>query len=139
MKVLVRKNSKKWNDFEIKEWEKADLEHYGRKVNWDKKDFNIVVKENNKIVGSLRMYIRVGICYIDSVIVSSELRGRGIGKILMDKAEELAKKNKVHKIYFHTGKDWDFVNFYEGLGYKITSDLPNHYLRVHFVEMTKFI
>ena len=100
MKVLVKKDSKKWNDFETKEWEKADLEHYGRKVNWDKKDFNIVVKDNNKIFGSLRLDIRAGTCHIDSVIVSSELRGKGIGKILMNRAEELAKKIKHIKFIF---------------------------------------
>jgi ribosomal protein S18 acetylase RimI-like enzyme len=105
MKVFVTTKSKKWTDFEKEEWKKADLEHYGQLVNWDKKDFNILIKEGKNIIGSLRMDIRTGIVYIDSVIVSSEVRGKGIGKNLMDEVEKITKENKAHKIYLHTGKN----------------------------------
>ncbi len=55
------------------------------------------------------------------------------------KAEELAKENGAHKIYLETGKDWNTIEFYEPLGYKVSAELPDHYSHVDFVQMTKFL
>lgn len=138
MELKVSSSSKDWTDFEKAQWEKADIEHYGRAVDWDKKVFHITAEENGEIVGSVRMDVRVGIAYIDAIIVDDSMRGKGIGRQLMEKAEQVAQDHNAHKIYLQTGADWDAVPFYEDLGYKTTSQLPNHHLHIDFIELTKF-
>jgi ribosomal protein S18 acetylase RimI-like enzyme len=139
MRITVSTNSKSWTAFEKREWEKADIEHYGQPLKWDKKNFKISAYEGRKIIGNLRMDIREGVAYVDAIIVSPENRGKGVGNQLMKKAEELARKNKTHKIYLQTGEDWTSLFFYLKLGYEITSKLPNHYHHVDFVELTKYL
>lgn len=49
--VLQKKQSKKIEDFFDKEWDIADIEHYGCPSNWYKKDFTLVAKgtDQNKV------------------------------------------------------------------------------------------
>jgi GNAT superfamily N-acetyltransferase len=139
MKIVVSTESKDWTDFEKNAWAEADKEHYGREINWDKKDFHITLSEKDILIGSLRLTIRAGVAYIDAVVVDSKFRGKGLGSQLITEAERIAKETKAHKIYLQTGKRWSTVSLYEKLGYQKSSKLPNHYVHADFVEMTKFL
>lgn len=139
MKITVSTKSKKWTDFEKKEWKKADTEHYGKPLKWDKRAFKISAREGLKLIGILRMNVKEGVAFIDALIVAEEYRGKTVGEQLMQRAEQIALENKAHKIYLQTGKKWKSLPFYLKLGYKITSNLPNHYFHTDFVELTKYI
>jgi len=56
---------------------------------------------------------------VDDLSVRSDYRKNGIGTLLMDKLEELAKKNKIYEIELNV---WCFnkgaINFYENKGYE---------------------
>lgn len=55
-------------------------------------------------------------CFIESVVVLKQLRGQGIGRFLMLKAEEYCKYNlKLTEVYLSTT---DKEDFYKKLGYK---------------------
>lgn len=139
MKINVSTLADEQDEFEKNAWSDADKEHYGHEVNWNKKNFHITALENGDLVGSLRFDIRAGVAYIDSVIVDKGSRGKGIGSALLVEAERLAKENNAHKIYLQAGEQWDSIRLYKKLGYIITSRLPNHYEKINFLEMTKFI
>ncbi|MGI8420434.1 MAG: GNAT family N-acetyltransferase [Candidatus Levyibacteriota bacterium] len=139
MKINISTEATNWSKFEEKEWSVLDKEHYGRTFDWTKKQFKITISDDNNVVGSLVMGIVVGVAHIENIIVTKLYRRKGIGKMLIQKGEELAKENNAHKIYLETGKTWNLIAFYEPLGYKITADLPNHYAHVDFVQMTKFL
>ena len=128
-----------WTEFEKREWAKADTEHYSQPLEWKTLSFLITAINDTQTIGTLRLDIREGVAYIDAVIVSSEHRGQGIGKELMQEAEHVARENQAHKLYLQTGKNWGTLDFYQELGYKVTSELPNHYHHVDFVELTKFL
>lgn len=138
MEVTITTGSNKWTEFEIKQWKQADTEHYGQAKNWDNQKFHLEIMREQKPVCSLRMDVRGGLAFIDSIIVAPEYRRQGIGRKLMKEAEKVAVENGAHKIYLQAGKDWEAVKFYRDLGYEITSQLPDHYFRVDFVEMTKY-
>lgn len=72
-------------------------------------------------------------------MLMKSILGNGIGKSLMDKAEELAIKEKMHKIYLETGKNWDVAEFYKKLGYEQTGVLPQHYQRQDYIILSKFL
>jgi len=79
------------------------------------------------------------VVYVGNIIVTEESRGKGVGKILMKKVEELAVKMNAHKIWLITGCDWPAGKFYESLGYKIEARFPNHHFHKDFVVYSKFI
>ena len=128
-----------WTDFEKREWKQADTDHYGQPLTWKKQSFLITAAENEEIIGTLRLNIQEGVAYVDAVIVAAANRGQGIGQQLMQEAERIAREKNAHKLYLQTGKDWGTLDFYRNLGYDISSELPNHFHQVDFVEMTKFL
>lgn len=139
MNINVATDNSGWTDFEKKEWAIVDAEHYGKPVVWTKKYFHLIAEKEGETVGSLRLEVSSGVAYVDAIIVGHDTVGKGVGKALMEKAEEIAREQQSHKIFLNTGKDWEAPKFYEKLGYKKSADLPNHYFHVDFIEMTKFL
>ncbi|HSW97401.1 MAG TPA: GNAT family N-acetyltransferase [Candidatus Saccharimonadales bacterium] len=125
--------------FQRKEWELADLKHFGRIVSWGKESKILKAIQDNNLIGVLDLTIESGVMHIDGLIVKEDKQGNGIGKALMIKAEELAKERKVHKIYLDTGKTWLSSNFYQSLGYTITAELQNHIEHQDYVIYSKFL
>ncbi|QQS29206.1 MAG: GNAT family N-acetyltransferase [Sphingobacteriales bacterium] len=57
------------------------------------------------------------ILYLDDVIVTEKHRGKGIGKLLIDKVFKFAKEHEVKQVRWHV-LDWNTpaINFYRQLG-----------------------
>lgn len=139
LKVLKRK-TKELENFTKREWTNADQEHYGKVKDFTPRKYIIVaLDENREILGKATLVIVAGVAEAKEVIVAQSVRGTGIGKSLLAKVEELAKKHKAHKLWLNTGKEWRSEKFYQKLGYKKTGKLPNHFARRDFVEYSKFI
>lgn len=140
--VSLKSKTKKIRDFNKREWELVHPEHFGGKQNtsyWNKKKFFFVAEENGEMLGTLDGDYLAGVMYISQLIVDKEKRGLGIGKKLMEVAENLAKKERLHLIYLKTGVDWKAVNFYESLGYRKETRLNNFYEKKDFWVMVKEI
>lgn len=125
--------------FVKKEWEIADREHYGKAIDWKKQTLFITAIENKQLIGLLELTYDAGVMYIQEVIVAHTHHNNGIGTMLMLKAEDIAKKEKLHKIYLETGKDWSACKFYEKLGYIKTGELPKHSMGKDYVHYSKFL
>jgi GNAT superfamily N-acetyltransferase len=132
-------NKKECVKFGEPEWHKMDMIHYGKKVEWNEKKFRFKAEEDGKILGTISGKHESGVVYVGTIIVAEKLRGKGVGRILMNKVEEYAKKMNAHKIWLNTGFDWPAGKFYESLGYKIEAKLPNHHFHKDFVIYSKFI
>lgn len=86
----------------------------------------LAAKINGKLVGSLLAVIcemLFGQCksfmVVEDVIVDKSFRGTGVGKALMNKIEDQAKKSNCSYIMLITDKDrTSSQNFYKSLGYK---------------------
>lgn len=63
--------------------------------------------------------------------VMSGLQGKGVGKVLMQFAENIARDSGYNKIIMHARKT--AVGFYEKLGYKITSEEFDEVTVPHYV------
>jgi ribosomal protein S18 acetylase RimI-like enzyme len=125
--------------FQKEAWQSADMEYFGRMVDWKKEKQILQAIENEVLVGVLELIIQAGVMHIESVIVKKDKQGQGIGKQLMEKAEAIAKENKLHKLYLETGKNWKATTFYENLSYEKTGDLPKHFKGQDYVEYSKFL
>ena len=80
-----------------------------------------VYVNNNKIIGLVEVskepyYKPIGI--IDNLIVDSKYQGKGIGKLLINKVEDIYRKKRFSMLYTITHKKAPAVKFYKKLGYK---------------------
>jgi ribosomal protein S18 acetylase RimI-like enzyme len=139
--ITVQKSTKtEIKPFNAKEWVATDVKYYGEGKDWVEKDFVFKAEENGEIVGTIYGKFAAGVLYIDDLIVTKTKRGSGIGRMLMEKAEEFGKSMKAHKSYLITGEDWNEARgFYEKLGYKKTGDFVNHYNNSDFVIYEKLL
>ena len=140
MKIKIYfKGSKKLKAFNKREWPSANFEHFGHNQEWNAKRYVLEAYDEKELVGTLGFKTEAGVAYIGTMLVAQDQRKKGIGRLLMEEAKKISKRDKAHKIYLQTGKDWQAVRFYKNLGYKITGQLPNHYFGKDFVELTLFI
>lgn len=135
----IKRETKTTKDFCEREWAKADLEHFDRRVDWKKEKVKLVALEGKEIVGWLSGDIEAKTLRIKQLLVAKDKRGLGIGTGLLQAAEKIAKKSKAHEIFLETGEKWQSVMFYKRLGYKIAARLPNHYFHQNHVIFTKFL
>ena len=77
-----------------------------------------VIKQNERIIGILvLMLFRKGFL-LDNVAIHPEFQGKGLGKVLIEFAEEEAKKQGYSEIYLYTHELMtENLNLYKYLGY----------------------
>lgn len=125
--------------FQKNEWEIVDEKHLGRVIDWSKETIILVARDSNELVGVLEMVIQAGVMHIESLIVKHTMRGNGVGRALVEKAEGIAKNTRLHKVYLETGENWEATKFYEALGYQKTGILQNHFENQDYLVYTKFL
>jgi len=138
--TALKNKSRKIKDFRHHEWGLVHPKHFGTNQDanfWKKRKFIFKAEERKQIVGVIQGDWVAGVMYIDQLIVKSDWVGKGIGKALMLKAENLASENNLHKIYLNTGVNWKAVGFYESLGYKKEGKISNFYEHKNFWYMSK--
>lgn len=137
--IAISKSTKgEINKFNFKEWRDADVMYYGKYEPWVERSFVFKAEDNGEIAGDIYGKFAGGVLFIDDLIVAKDKRGLGIGKMLMQKAEEFGLSLKAHRVYLLTGKTWNSPRgFYESLGYKKTGDLADHYKHADFVIYEK--
>jgi len=136
--VTISKATKKdilgWN---MDEWHKVDLIHYGKDAKWNEKKFKFKAVEDGKLLGYLLGKHEAGVIYLESLITLEEVRGKGIGTMLVNEAEKFGKKLGAHRIWLVTGKDWPENAFYLKLGFINIGTLPDLYYHTDFVIYSK--
>jgi ribosomal protein S18 acetylase RimI-like enzyme len=137
--IKVSKSTKaEIKPFNSKEWVATDVIYYGEGHDWVEEDFVFKAENGGEIIGTIYGKYASGVLYIDDLIVTKLKRNLGVGRMLMESAEEFGKSLKAHKSYLITGKNWQEARgFYEKLGYKKTGDFINHYHHSDFVIYEK--
>lgn len=130
---------KETKEFGEKEWPLANIEHFGKNVDFNSKKILFKAVEDVKIVGIIKGDLDGGVIHITHLLVAHDKRGSGIGKALAFKVEEFGKENGAHKVYLTTGKGWEAEKFYQKLGYKKVGVLRKHHFKKDFVVYEKSI
>lgn len=122
-------------------WHSVDLKPVTEDFGWLTETMVILAYEDDQKLPVGVVYARndAGVIYLDTIIVELNHEGKGIGHALLTELEKKAKEKNAHKIYLHTRNEWEAVKLYEEFEYKKTADLPNHYLKLDWVEYTKFL
>lgn len=101
-------------------WYKYLIEHVS-------KNSNIVVfEEDNKVLGFVISEITSDLDHsfgvICDVLVQKDIRGKGIGKILINDVLLYFKENNIDQIFIESGLDNELAhNFFENIGFKCVS------------------
>lgn len=139
MVTITRASRKAVREFNKREWQAVIFELYGREVEWNEKKFVFKAELEGEIVGAMVGKHESGVVYVEQMIVASDKRRQGIGRALMEKAEEFGKRYGAHKIHLITGEGWPANAFYEKLGFTREACLPKHHFKRDFVIYSKFI
>ncbi len=98
------------------------------------KFFVFAKNEENAVIGGVRATCFWNTMHIELLWLSEECRGKGMGKALIDSAENFAIKHNCEKVFVET-TSWQAKPFYEKVGYKhiaTLNDRPkghaSHYL-----------
>lgn len=79
--------------------------------------------ESGKIIGSVYLEKQADKLYLGMLTVSPELQGGGIGKKLMEAAENLAKENNISKVSMTViSVRKELIEYYERRGFKNTGE-----------------
>lgn len=102
--------------------EKWPRENAKKTLNYYSKWGEIYVAEiNNEVVGFLvvhqEFYNDGPALHVKELAVNCKFQGRGIGKALMKKAEELCRKRKIKSLYLTTSRKAPAYHFYKKIGY----------------------
>ncbi len=95
------------------------------KINSDKNNYLIVAELNNQIVGTLQLtFIQYLTCkggkraLIEAVRIDKSIRGKGVGKAMLEWAINTAKQEGCHMVQLTTDKKRpDALEFYKKLGF----------------------
>lgn len=105
-----------------------------------KKHQFFLAKENEKTVGYLSVEVNYNhepITKIHKIYILPELQGKGIGKLLMQKAEQVALEHQNSILSLNVNRFNKALKFYETVGFSITKtediDIGNGYLMEDFV------
>ena len=108
-----------------------------------KDGFSILVAEDEmQIVGFIVFRMESGHGYIDNICVTKERQGRGIGKALVTRVEEITKSNEFGSIRTDTtenaeGIPWKSYGFWTSLGYIDTGErlaTPYDFKEIPFIK-----
>lgn len=123
----------------LHEWYRVNVPHYGKSIEWNEKKFRFKAVNDGKLVGTIDGKYESGVIYIGSLITAESDRGKGIGTLLIKKAEEFGRKLGAHRTWLITGKDWAENAFYKKLGFEQIGNLPDFHFHKDFVVYTRLI
>ena len=106
-------------------WSPDEEEVYKREAeNYFKRgDMVFLAVEEGKLAGFIRVSSREGCFWIEELFVRPKFRGRGIGRTLVERAEEEVRKHDDALYLFVLPQDKDAIAFWKKLGYDVINTI----------------
>ena len=109
------------------------------RIIWHEQRHEIAAMRDGEVVGVLGLRIAASLVHVDSLIVGPHVRRAGIGRALLQRAEDLGKYYNAHKVTLEAPAESAASAFFEACGYKIEAVLPQHTWKLDVAIMRKFL
>jgi len=103
------------------------------------RQFVTVVQKSSQLAGIMVSYPRDDALHVENIAVDPAFQGQGIGKLLMNHAEEEARSLNIKRVKLYTHEVMtENIPFYEALGYYIRDrSKQDGYQRIFFEKELK--
>ncbi|GAC1401831.1 MAG: hypothetical protein NVSMB64_00650 [Candidatus Velthaea sp.] len=140
------------NAFEIEVAKPGELDGFWRSVDrdwrsdlwqfrviWHEQTHDLAVKSDEGIVGALRVRIAASLAHVDALYVRPEHRKTGVGRMLVQRCEEIANYYNCHKVTAAVFHEHAAQAFLGRCGYKVEAVLPQHTFKLDVAMLRKFL
>jgi GNAT superfamily N-acetyltransferase len=128
-------------EFLGREWKPVNERMFGHYDDsmWDEQRHTLAAYEDGRIVGAVELEIRAGLGKVTQIIVAADLRGQGVGRVLMDRTEEICRHEGCHKVSLKTYWNSEAQRFYQEQGYVVEAILRRDLHGLDMCQMCKFL
>ena len=89
--------------------------------------------------GRCNLRIAASLAHVEALYVLPDQRGKGIGRALLARGEELANYYNCHKVSAAVMNDSPALRFFLGSGYHVEAVLPQHTFKLDVAMVRKFL
>jgi GNAT superfamily N-acetyltransferase len=114
-------------------------ELWGFRVVWHEQSHEVVARSGDDLIGALRARIAASLAHVESLYVLEGHRGRGVGRALLARLEELANYYNCHKVSIGVANESNAHRFLEACGYHLEAVLPQHTFKLDVAMVRKFL
>ncbi len=109
------------------------------RVVWHEQRHDVVARDDGRIDGALRLRIAASLAHLEALHVVPDRRRRGIGRLLVSRAEEIANYYNCHKVSVQVFHDGDAQRFFTAAGYVVEAVIPQHTFKLDVALLRKFL
>ena len=109
------------------------------RVVWHEQQHDVVAREQGELAGALRLRIAASLGHVDALYVVPEQRRRGVGRLLVSRAEELSNYYNCHKVTVPVFHDGAAQRFFAACGYVVEAVIPQHTFKLDVALLRKFL
>lgn len=109
------------------------------RVVWHEQRHDLVARRGEEMLGALRLRIAASLGHVEALYVVPAERGRGLGRMLASRAEDLANYYNCHKMTAEVFHQRPAQRFFERSGYRLDAVLPQHTFKLDVAVMRKFL
>ncbi|HYW55290.1 MAG TPA: GNAT family N-acetyltransferase [Dongiaceae bacterium] len=109
------------------------------RVVWHEQTHDVVARDRGETVGALRLRIAASLGHVESLYVLPAQRRRGVGRLLVSRAEELSNYYNCHKVSVPVFHDHAAQKFFQACGYAVEAVIPQHTFKLDVALLRKFL
>jgi GNAT superfamily N-acetyltransferase len=109
------------------------------RVVWHEQQHDMIARDDGELVGVLRLRIAASLGHVDALYVVPSQRRRGVGRLLVSRAEELSNYYNCHKVTVPVFHDHAAQRFFAACGYVVEAVIPQHTFKLDVALLRKFL
>ena len=112
---------------------------YDFSVIWHEQTHDFAAVEGDRTVGAATVRIAASLGHVERVVVAPDARRRGIGRQLLDAADDVSKYYNCHKMTVLVRHRSEAQRFFEACGYREEAVLAQHTFKLDMAVLRKFL
>jgi GNAT superfamily N-acetyltransferase len=109
------------------------------RVVWHEQSHDLVAREDGRIIAAMRLRIAASLGHVEALYVEPGQRRRGVARLLVSRAEEVANYYNCHKMTVPVFHDGAAQKFFTACGYHVDAVIPQHTFKLDVALLRKFL